>query len=340
MFSKNISTLVTFWVVAVSSVASTTASASTPTLVAPLSEYSHVPGGRMVHASCIHPIPSKPGVIPHIDLNDNIIENGTTVAHYDPCKYAALDSSGAPLDSTAGTSPSINGWVQYGTQSYTDSSGNGWDELYQDIVVPSAPSCYPSCPTGATNGIVDYFWNGLQPTSTGGGPGSGLPLIQPVLQWGEDYGSGTGSNSSWVMQEWYCNVNGNCYPHGQITVNVGDTIFTEMYLENQWDGTDQEWEIYVYDYNTGTPSGVYVDTPYYLHLADDAVLEAYHITNCNQMPSLVSFEYTTLYGGGPGSGTSVSFAPNVSQAYSGITPSGCGYDVSVNYEEGELYLYQ
>jgi hypothetical protein len=198
---------------------------------APLSDYSYVPGGGMVHNSCIHPIANKHGVTPHIDLNDNVIENGTIVAHYDPCQYVPLDRSGVPIDGSGGFSPNINGWVQNAFQSYQDSSGNGWDEIYQYMKVPGFPSCYPSsCGTG----WVDFFWNGLQPQNSGTGAGTGYPLIQPVLQYGQA-GGGTGSYSTWVMNEWYCNAStGLCYPHGQISVDVNDTIFTEMYLLNQW----------------------------------------------------------------------------------------------------------
>jgi hypothetical protein len=303
------------------SIASAQVSAPQWSRTAPASEYVHVPGGHMVHQSCVHGI-NAPGAHIRIDGDDNITQDGNLIAHYDPCPYKE-----------EGGSPNLTGWVTDEAQGYT--IGGGWDEIAEYMTVPPNPSCSPSC-----NNTVQYYWNGVTP-NTGCG---GLPLLQPVLQYGVGFAQNgsIGSNYRWTMSTWYGSASGNYTWFTPFTPNAWDTILTEVIAPNPTGAG--YWSVTAIDETESEPISsyeVYLTIP--MPWAELAVFEAQDggFTSCSQLPYAFGTQVVQLWGGYNG-GRPISFNPSPSScaAQSCSIPGGCVCSASLNYEESAITLYQ
>lgn len=138
------------------------------------SEYVVVPGGRFVHSSCVHEVPSHT----HFeDDGENFIftfPNGTRVSK-PQCNHHVT-----PLSVTHGGA--WKAWAQFkldGSSSVTSLS-NSW-------IVPENPT--------SEGGQILYYWNGVEDGSTSGGTG----VLQPVLQW---------TSGGWGIKSWYVGAGG------------------------------------------------------------------------------------------------------------------------------------
>jgi len=131
-------------------------------------------------------------------------------------------------------------------------------------------------------GQINYFWPGFKSTQ----PTMGLPVIQPVLQYG------TGNN--WVVRSWYVYGDaGESAVSAPVPVNPGDTIFTYM----KFDDGKQQWTIFANNTRTGRSTVLNV-TKQRVHNIDFKVamfvLETIMPPNdCKQLPANpASIEFT------------------------------------------------
>merc|ERR1719476_11782 len=151
-----------------------------------------------------------------------------------------------------------------------------------DWEVPALPA--------QNGGQVVYFWPGFK----AGQPEMGLPVLQPVLQYGQHGGH-------WELQSWFVDGNDSRYPvvtAPAIRVSPGDKITS--YMSQSSDGST--WTVYGKDLNTGEESNLHIkyskagNTDY-----DYAMLVNENIgvnTRCSLMPqdSEVVFTNVTVNG--------------------------------------------
>jgi len=147
-----------------------------------------------------------------------------------------------------------------------------------DWVVPPLPA--------KNGGQVVYFWPGFK----AGQPEMGLPVLQPVLQYGQHGGS-------WEYQSWFVDGNDGRYPvvtAPAIKVSPGDKLTSYMSLSE--DGS--VWTVYGKDLTTGQESNLKIkyskagNTDY-----DYAMLVNENIgvnTKCSLMPQSSEVVFTNV----------------------------------------------
>jgi hypothetical protein len=143
----------------------------------------------------------------------------------------------------------------------------------------------PPLPT-RNGGQVVYFWPGFKAKQ----PEMGLPVLQPVLQYGQHGGR-------WELQSWFVDGNDAHYPvvtAPAIRVSPGDKITSYMSLSQ--DGT--MWTVYGKDLTTGQESNLNIkyskagNTDY-----DYAMLVNENIgvnTRCTYMPQATELVFTNV----------------------------------------------
>jgi hypothetical protein len=161
------------------------------------SDWINVPGGYLMHKSCVHEVPD--GVV--VDVGSN-----------DPCKYPARRP---------------NAQI-YAIDTHWTPSGTLMTGFNSTFICPGMPP--------QAGGQINYFWPGFKSTA----PTMGLPVIQPVLQYG------TGNN--WVIRSWYVFGNqGESQVSTPVPVSPGDSLYTYM----DYDGGSQTWTIYSKNMKSG-----------------------------------------------------------------------------------------
>jgi len=184
-----------------------------------LSEYVNIPGGYKIHPSCINQVPH--GLL----LDDSLA--------LPECKY--------PLKSRVSESP-FTEKVGSGLQIYaadvhqqmSNATVPGFTYFTADFVVPPLPA------SGA--GQVVYFWPGFKSKK----PEMGLPVLQPVLQYGQ-------SGPTWELQSWFVDASQPQYPVATgpaIAVKPGDELTTFMKLDAEKD----TWTVFGLDKTSGESS--------------------------------------------------------------------------------------
>ncbi len=140
--------------------------------------YLFTPGGRLLHASCVHEIPNGSTV----DDDDNVHDSkGSLLMHLDACAYPVLERRTHRASADAAI-PGFTGYIDQATQ-VVPSGATTWNFLQADVAVPN---------WGGSNGETFFYWNGLySPSNTN--------FIQPVLQWGH---SAAGGGNSWAIASW------------------------------------------------------------------------------------------------------------------------------------------
>jgi len=171
------------------------------------SEWVSVFGGWMMHKSCIYEIPEGVKLNVEEDLK-------TRVCKY-PAQLRAPDAQVYAMD----TEEPIPGGV-------ATAMNTSWN-------VPSLP---------VTQGSqVVYFWPGFKSQQ----PVMGYPVLQPVLQYGQN------GKRSWELQSWFVWGNkGISYTGPAIAVNVGDVLGSYM----EYQAATKDWVCYGIDINTGKSS--------------------------------------------------------------------------------------
>jgi hypothetical protein len=103
------------------------------------------------------------------------------------------------------------------------SPSNGFvTQLNASWNVPGLPS--------SNDGQVVYFWPGFKSTA----PTMGLPVLQPVLQYGQH-------GANWQLQSWFVwGDHGVSVTAPAISVTAGDNIFSYM----QYDDSKKSWTVF------------------------------------------------------------------------------------------------
>jgi len=237
--------------------------------------------GALVRPDCVYEVPKGA----QVDESGDVILNGAVVAHYEDCPEAPIRTR--PLAHVAPhfvDSPGTgNGWVEAVQEEVSLSSGDNIDKITGTWTVPNAPK--------DTGGLA-YIFNVLAPTTED-------LIIQPVLQYGATTAGGLIGGNYWVIASWL--VGKNAYHSGGETVNPGDTISGEIYINSISSGKIN-WEIKAKDTTTGAYSDLGAwSSGYTWNWAFSGVLEAYGITTCGELPnsSDTAFKDTKVYHGYP-----------------------------------------
>jgi hypothetical protein len=169
------------------------------------SEWMRVPGGLLIHKSCMYEVPN--GELVDVDIS--------TCKHMSQSlnlQIYAMDVHYSPPDG------------------YTTQMNASW-------TVPDLPL--------ARNGQVVYFWPGFKSTE----PKMGLPVLQPVLQYGQH-------GSFWELQSWFVWGNrGVAITAPSIPVSVNDTIQSYM----SYDSVKKVWTVFGINTRTGKTTNLQIN---------------------------------------------------------------------------------
>jgi hypothetical protein len=180
--------------------------------------YVRVPGGTYIHKSCIVDVPDGY----YVDENsagDTVLigEETGTIILVAPCQYEAKQDPTLQI---------------YAIDVHMTISGL-MTAMNATFTVPGLPP--------QDDGQVVYFWPGFKSTQ----PTMGLPVLQPVLQYGTD---SEGGGNYWCVRSWFVYGNaGIAYVSAEVGVDVDDVIASYM----QYDSTKQMWTIFGADTNSG-----------------------------------------------------------------------------------------
>jgi len=239
-------------------------------------DYMPVPGGLMLHKSCVHEVP------------DGYVVDGSVPRA--PCKFPARQP---------------NAQI-YAIDTHFSSSAN-----MQSF---NASFNVPGLPPQLGGGQINYFWPGFKSTE----PTMGLPVLQPVLQYGTD---SKGGGQYWCVRSWFVYGNiGEAFVSPLVRINANDKISSYM----DYISSNQTWIIYAKNLASGQDTTLRI-TRSQVHNTDFkvAMLVLETIMPANQCRLL------------PGNPTSVTFtgvsvnkqtAPWVKR----VPMHDCGQDVSVS----------
>jgi len=155
--------------------------------------YVRVPGGMMLHQSCVHQV--EDGVV----VDTDTFPPCAFPAKYDNLQIYAMD---------------------------VHLSGTLMTNMNASFNVPPLPR--------QSAGQVVYFWPGFKSTD----PTMGLPVLQPVLQYGRD---SEGGGSYWCLRSWFVWGNqGQAFVSKELRVAVGDILTSYM----SFNSGSSTWTIY------------------------------------------------------------------------------------------------
>jgi hypothetical protein len=188
-----------------------------------------------------------------------------------------------------------------------------WTNFTANWVVPKLPA--------AKNGQVVYFWPGFKSSK----PEMGLPVLQPVMQYGQ------GLSRKWQLQSWF--VHGGAVTAKAIALEPGDEVTSIM----SYDAASTTWTISGTNVNSGE-SSVLTITRAKLggYDFDWAMLVCETIKDTGQCDSLpaddagLTFTNVTLDGNG------LRFAPwiarhNLNDCNEAVTPNDAGDTVKMSW---------
>jgi len=144
-----------------------------------------------------------------------------------------------------------------------------------DVIMSSFNASFttPGLPPKAA-GQINYFWPGFKSTQ----PTMGLPVIQPVLQYG--------NANQWIVRSWYVFGDaGEAVVSDPVAVKPGDVTFSYM----KFDTASAAWTIFANNTRTGHTTTLHI-TKAKMHNTDYKVamlvLETIMPPNdCKQLPS-------------------------------------------------------
>jgi hypothetical protein len=177
-----------------------------------------VPGGTLIHKSCIVSVPHG-FVVEGEALGDTILRNPTTGEQkvIPACKHIA---------------PSQPNQQVYAMDVHYVATPTLMANMNTSFNAPALPS--------QNAGQVVYFWPGFKSTD----PTMGLPVLQPVLQFGTD---SEGGGNYWCVRSWFVYGNaGIAYVSPEVAVKEADNIDSWM----SYDSPSQMWTIYSYNTNS------------------------------------------------------------------------------------------
>jgi len=154
------------------------------------------------------------------------VENMHTVTNLKRCQYRAQVT--APEDQ------------MYSMDVHYTPSSELMTLMNASFVAPSLPS--------EDDQQVVYFWPGFKSTA----PTMGLPVLQPVLQYGTDC---CGGGNYWCVRSWFVYGNeGIAYQSPEVKVSPGDLIVSSM----SYDDDKQLWTIYSFNSNSSQNSTLFI----------------------------------------------------------------------------------
>jgi hypothetical protein len=180
------------------------------TAIAAAADANHVlvPGGRLVHRSCVHEVPSGTDVSEDDGHFVFTFPNGT-VARQPLCPSAR-----ATVSLGVGHGNAWKAWAQFSLPGSTavTSLKNTW-------IVPEDPT--------SKGAQILYYWNGIEDGDSAGGSG----VLQPVLEWRQ--------SSGWGIKSWYVGAGGTVTSN-LVAVKPGDKIIGTMDYDGKgWTCTGQ-----------------------------------------------------------------------------------------------------
>ncbi len=228
----------------------------------PPNEYVDTPQGRF-HRSCVHEVPDGA----EVDGAGNVSRGGRLLKRLDKCRFKSFRSRRQPGSELP--PPTINGWVEriYAFAPISPAGYRWFNALTHSMQVPSNPS------TGF--GQLVYTFTSLLPLA-------GDAIIQPVLQWGA---GPAGGGTKWGIAAWYVDDGRNFSVHSPLRdVSTGDALVGQMAALSCTSAGVCKWAI-AWSRNGQGSTSMTVQTTNTFALADKAVLEAYRVTSCSQLPS-------------------------------------------------------
>jgi hypothetical protein len=234
----------------------------------------------LVHKSCLYEIPNGAAV----ESDGRIMLDGKLLRKLEPCAHA----DAARLHSfrkTDAQPPTVNGWVEdVESELPVNAYGRDWLRyLGGKWKVPVNPSW---------GGGLVFLFNGAQDASS-------QAIIQPVLQWGDN---GRFGGNYWMFAGWYGGpLFGNNYGYSTpINVSPNDVLNGFVYAFSCTEAGACSWAISAGDQTTGATTTMYSQSiSVRMTLALSGALEAYNITDCNQLPGASAgysiFSGTTVY---------------------------------------------
>lgn len=198
---------------------------------APDSEYGDAPGGRRLHRSCMHEIPQGGSLD---GANSRITDaNGNVVEQYTKCKYKQ-HSSVVPGRSGISPVPDTALYQEYsGADATSVVCGNWGPPFWADRYCPAWYNSFsgtvhvPADPTDV--GQLIYLWSGIAATTNLPAGAMFNPLLQPVLQWGNN-GFPNGGGAFWTFSSWYIDAFGNAIKSLPQTIAAGDDLAMNTFV--------------------------------------------------------------------------------------------------------------
>jgi hypothetical protein len=240
--------------------------------------YSPTPQGYML-SSCLHSVPSGSFIQPHEDNSLAVFIDGALHSTIPSCDTSKLPLFERDLPKLLSKNPfpaeyvhratdpfpaDYDGWTAY---TAFNISGN-FEAFLGYFSVPDSPQNYPD---------ILYLFTGLQNfdwiPKIDPNPGN-FDIIQPVLQYPADSGSG------WSLKSWYVTLNAGALYSEELLINSGDLVFGNMTRVN---GT--AWFINSVAASTGQGTSLTVDAK---RLAQQKwaynTLECYGCEDCSTYP--------------------------------------------------------
>jgi hypothetical protein len=266
-----------------------------------------------------------PSCVRSISEEDVLLGDGR-VAHTDgkvdrtapTCAYPHYTASGAQVadnrrEAMQTRLPAINGWVEYVSIVA--------DTFYSEI---AATWTVPPEPTTSNAGLAVFFFPGFEDTV------NNQTIVQPVLQW---YASGP-----WAMASWNCCMQGTVWHSVPKKVQVGDTLYGFIVPECKSGAQNcDSWKIATKDLSTGKKSVLH-ESPadgQVWNWAFGAVLEAYGVRQCSDLPANTDISFTVqLYDQNGNLIPSPEWVPTFADP--GTDPN-CNYDVTTTPTQETLW---
>jgi hypothetical protein len=224
-------------------------------------DYVPVPGGKLLHRSCVHELDESFGEILEIDDSVTVVYGNGSIFVVPRCSYETIDTRiGRNAINKRDSETSENGWVAWAV---ADASA-GFTAFSAKWMVPERPEDNNSPATV-------FYWNGLEPNTRDA-------VIQPVLQWGK---SAAGGSKEFAIASWWVNDAGKAIYTKPIQVSSGDMLVGNMTLL-----TNGSWVINAID-PTKKVEGRLVFTSKTKVTYGQAYycLESYNLNSCEDYPN-------------------------------------------------------
>ena len=157
---------------------------------------------------------------------------------------------------------------------------DGWIESARDLSVSELGQfttywTVPSSPPSPQTDTINFLFNGIQPSSSGG-------IVQPLLEWNQP------ESGHWTGRAWYVDQYGVGYPSSPINVNVNNGIKGTL----GWNPNLQQWNIIFADQSTGESRVLFSENAANIgstNLQIYIALEGYGVDDDSDMPGDTTF---------------------------------------------------